>query len=66
MKTSVPFDARAAFLGGLAGGGTFGALAGWAAIVAGGSNLGAYLLVPQVVSLLARLGCDSAWKKDPV
>jgi transcriptional regulator with XRE-family HTH domain len=60
MKTAVPFDARAAFLGGLAGGGTFGALAGWAAIVAGGSNLGAYLLVPQVVSLLARLGIGIA------
>jgi transcriptional regulator with XRE-family HTH domain len=60
MKTSVPFDARAVFLGSLAGGGTFGALAGWAAIVAGGSNLGAYLLVPQVVSLLARLGIGIA------
>lgn len=60
MKTSVPFDARAAFLGSLAGGGTFGALAGWAAIVAGGSNLGAYLLVPQVVSLLARVGIGIA------
>ncbi|MGD0107038.1 MAG: helix-turn-helix domain-containing protein [Rhodopila sp.] len=60
METSVPFDARAAFLGSLAGGGTFGALAGWAAIVAGGSNLGAYLLVPQVVSLLARLGIGIA------
>ena len=60
MKTSVSFDARAVFLGSLAGGGTFGALAGWAAIVAGGSNLGAYLLVPQVVSLLARLGIGIA------
>jgi transcriptional regulator with XRE-family HTH domain len=56
----VPFDARAVFLGSLAGGGVFGALAGWAAIVAGGSNLGAYLLVPQVVSLLARLGIGIA------
>ena len=56
----VPFDARAAFLGSLAGGGVFGALASWAAIVTGGSNLGAYLLVPQVVSLLARLGISIA------
>ena len=60
QQVTIPFDARAAFLGSLAGGGVFGALAGWAAVVAGGSNLGAYLLVPQVVSLLARLGIGIA------
>ncbi|MCC6887935.1 MAG: helix-turn-helix domain-containing protein [Hyphomicrobiales bacterium] len=53
------FDAQAAFLGGLAGATTFGALAAWAATTAGG-NLGAWLLVPQVVSLLARLGIGVA------
>jgi transcriptional regulator with XRE-family HTH domain len=52
----LPFDSRAAFLGGVAGVGVFGGLAGWAAIVAGGSNLGAYLLVPEIVSLLSSLG----------
>ena len=57
---TIPFDAQAVFLGSLASLGTFGALAGWATIVAGGSNLGAYLLVPQVVSLLARLGIGIA------
>lgn len=57
---AVPFDARAAFLGALAAGGTFGALSVWAAAVAGGGNLGAWLLVPQVVSLLARLGIGIA------
>jgi hypothetical protein len=53
---AVPFDARAAFLGALAAGGAFGALSVWAATVAAGNNLGAWLLVPQVVSLLSRLG----------
>lgn len=57
---AVPFDARAAFLGALAAGGTFGALSVWAATVAAGSNLGAWLLVPQVVSLLSRLGIGIA------
>lgn len=35
---------------------TFGALATWASIVAAGSNLGAYLLVPTVVSFLSSIG----------
>lgn len=56
----VPFDARAAFIGALAAGGAFGALSTWAAVAAGGSNLGAYILVPQVVGLLARLGIGIA------
>lgn len=57
---AVPFDARAAFLGALAAGGIFGALSVWAAAVAGGNNLGAWLLVPQVVGLLSRLGIGIA------
>lgn len=55
------FDARAAFFGGLAAGAAFGALAGWAALAgATATNLGAYVLVPQVVGLLARLGIGIA------
>lgn len=50
------FDARGAFMGALTGLSTFGALSAWAAIVAGGSNLGAYLLIPTVVSWLAGIG----------
>ena len=59
-SVGIPFDAKAAFLGGVAGTGIFGALTAWAALVAGGSNLGAYLLVPQVVSLLSSLGIGIA------
>ena len=50
------FDARGAFMGALAGVGTFGALAAWASLAAAGSNLGAYLLVPTVVSALSSIG----------
>ena len=50
------FDFNRAFATGLAGVGAYGALALWASIVAGGSNLGAYILVAKVVSALSSLG----------
>ena len=50
---SIPFDPTGAFLGGLAGLGSVGALAIWAAAL---GNLGAYILVAKAVSLLAALG----------
>lgn len=52
------FNAKGAFIGALAGFGTFGALAGWASIVAAGSNLGAYILIGKVVSTLAAIGIN--------
>ena len=50
------FDSRAAFIAGLAGAGTYGALSVWAATVAAGSNLGAYILTAKVVSALSAMG----------
>lgn len=50
------FDFQRAFVSGLAGTSVFSALAGWAAIVAGGSNLGAYILSAKIVSILSGLG----------
>lgn len=50
------FDANTAFMGVMAGLGTFGALSVWATVAAAGSNLGAYLLIPTVVSFLSSLG----------
>lgn len=52
----IGFDPKAVFMGTVAGLTTFGALATWASIVAAGSNLGAYLLVPTVVSFLSSIG----------
>ena len=54
--TTVPFNAQGAFMGALAAAGTAGALAAWAAAATAGSNLGAWLLIPQVVSFLASIG----------
>lgn len=53
---TVPFNAQGVFLSALAAAGTAGALAAWAAAATAGSNLGAYLLVPSVVSFLSSLG----------
>jgi transcriptional regulator with XRE-family HTH domain len=53
IKASVPFDIKGAFLGGIAGLGTYGALAAWAATL---GNLGGYILVTQLVSILSALG----------
>ena len=49
----IPFDAQGAFLGGLAGLGSIGALSVWAAAL---GNLGGYILVAKLVSLLSALG----------
>lgn len=53
ISIKIPFDAKGAFLGGLAGLGSFGALATWAAAL---GNLGGYILVAKFVSLLSALG----------
>jgi len=50
------FDFKKAFATGLTGVGAYGALAIWATIVAGGSNLGGYILVAKVVSALSTIG----------
>ena len=60
VALAIPFDARRVFLGTLTAGGAYGALAFWASVVAGGSNLGAYILVARVVGLLASLGVSFA------
>ncbi len=53
IEVSIPFDKKGAFLGGIAGLGAYGALATWAA---GLGNLGGYILVAKLVSLLSALG----------
>ncbi|WP_041226128.1 dynamin family protein [Crinalium epipsammum] len=53
ISIEIPFDAKGAFLSGLAGLGSFGALATWAAAL---GNLGGYILVAKFVSLLSALG----------
>jgi hypothetical protein len=55
-SVSIPFNAQGVFIGALAGVTSTGALAVWAAFATAGSNLGAYLLVPAVVSFLSSLG----------
>lgn len=50
------FNAKGAFIGALAGFGTFGALATWASVVAAGSNLGGYILAAKIVSMLSAMG----------
>lgn len=50
------FNAKGAFIGALAGLGTFGALATWASVVAAGSNLGGYILAAKIVSMLSSIG----------
>lgn len=60
VSLAIPFDARRVFLGTLTAGGAYGALAFWASVVAGGSNLGAYILVARAVGLLASLGISFA------
>lgn len=49
----IPFDAQGSFLGGIAGLGSIGALSAWAAAL---GNLGGYILVAKLVSLLSALG----------
>lgn len=50
------FDFTKAFASGLSGVAVYGALALWATIVAGGSNLGAYILIAKIVSALSAIG----------
>lgn len=56
LKGIGSFNVKGAFFAGLAGLATFGALGIWATIVAAGSNLGAYILLAQGVSVLSALG----------
>ena len=49
----VPFDAQGAFVGGLAGLGTLGALGLWASAM---GNLGGYILVAKLASVLSAVG----------
>ena len=53
IGVSIPFDAKGAFLGGLAGASTLGALGAWAATL---GNLGGYIIVAKGVSALSALG----------
>ena len=50
------FNPRVAFMSALSGIGTIGALAAWASIAAAGSNLGAYILIGQIVGWLSSIG----------
>lgn len=52
------FDFSRAFVSGLTGFTTFGALAVWASVVAAGSNLGAYILIAKLVSILSAVGIN--------
>lgn len=56
LGIGAPFDVQSAFLSALTGVGAAGALAGWAAVVAGGSNLGGYILAAKVVGWLSAMG----------
>lgn len=56
LDAAMPFDFQGAFIGGLAGATAYGALSVWAATVAAGSNLGAYILTAKVVSVLSAAG----------
>ncbi len=53
ISIEIPFDAQGAFLGGLTGLTSIGALSAWAAAL---GNLGGYILVAKLVSLLSALG----------
>jgi hypothetical protein len=52
------FDAQSAFVGGLAGLASFGAMAGYVATIT--SNLGAYILVGKAAGVLTALGITSS------
>ncbi|MBG1260048.1 dynamin family protein [Nostoc commune] len=53
ISIEIPFDAKGAFIGGLTGLTSIGALSAWAATL---GNLGGYILVAKLVSLLSALG----------
>jgi transcriptional regulator with XRE-family HTH domain len=50
---AIPFDARAVFVGGLAGAAAVGAMGAWAASL---GNLGGYIIAAKAASLLSALG----------
>ena len=50
---TIPFDTHGAFIGGLAGLGTLGALGVWASAM---GNLGGYILVAKIASVLSAVG----------
>jgi len=52
-SSSIPFDAQGAFVGGLAGLGTLGILGIWASAM---GNLGGYILVAKLASVLSAVG----------
>ncbi|WP_299804975.1 hypothetical protein [uncultured Shewanella sp.] len=58
--TSIDFDAKAAFIGGLTGLTSFGAMSMYASAVAAGSNLGGYILSAKVAGILVNLGIASS------
>ena len=53
ISIQIPWDAQGSFIGGLAGLTSIGALSAWAAAL---GNLGGYILVAKLVSLLSALG----------
>ena len=58
----VPFDAKAVFLGGVAGLGTLGALGAWAATL---GNLGGYIIVSKVAAALGLSSLTAAGAAGP-
>lgn len=56
IALNLDFNTKAAFISALSGIGTVGALSVWASIVAGGSNLGAYILIGKIVGWLSSIG----------
>ncbi len=53
ISIQIPWDAQGSFIGGLAGLSSIGALSAWAATL---GNLGSYILVAKLVSVLSALG----------
>jgi len=53
ISLQIPWDAQGSFIGGLAGLSSIGALSAWAATL---GNLGSYILVAKLVSVLSALG----------
>lgn len=58
LSTTSDFDAYSAFIGGMAGLTSFGAMAGYVATIS--SNLGAYILVGKAAGVLTSLGITSS------
>lgn len=56
LAGGLDFNPRVAFLSAMSGIGALGALTAWASIAAAGSNLGAYILIGQIVGWLSSIG----------